>query len=649
MSLIQRQVHGWHGNQLWFAMLTCLLSFRSGPGWCADESAVPIGTKIKRMEFKDIRYVQRSLDDLGATRGLFPVDATSSTGKQTTEPGRAGAEPAARAPRTKAYVFVFINTTCPLVQKYMPRLLALDEEYRREGVRFVAVNSGAGDSIREMASHSLEFGALFPFVKDALGSCARTLGVQRTPTAVILDSEHRLVYRGRIDDQYRIGGTLPKARKRSLQAAMDDVLSGRPVRVAETAVDGCQITFPIEPAAADLPKVTYAEHVAPVIRNHCAVCHHQGTAAPFSLLTFKEVASHGAMIAEVVGQQSMPPWFASGKHGSFQNDRTLSEQDRLTIHHWVQGGMLPGNSKSTVPIKRQPESKWRIGKPDLVISMLVPHSVPAEGLVPYKYTVLPYVFLKSTWVEAVEILPDNRRVVHHANLAYGAKGEKPSQSTFITGFVPGGQALDLSTLDKDVGFHIPALSVLGLQIHYTTTGKREMARISVGLRFKKGVVRKQMHFNLIDPRRFRIPPNHPAYAIRSSFVLKQNATMLGLFTHMHVRGKDMTFVAHRPNGTRQVLLEIPNYNFDWQIGYEVEPGTLKLEKGTRIEAIAHFDNSAFNPYNPDPNETVRYGPQTMDEMFNGFVFYTYDNEKLNLRIDGKTGWEVPVEPGNSNP
>lgn len=154
---------------------------------------------------------------------------------------------------------------------------------------------------------------------------------------------------------------------------------------------------------------------------------------------------------------------------------------------------------------------------------------------------------------------------------------------------------------------MPQFAGLGLQIHYTTTGKPERCRISVGLRFPRRVVEKRLHHFLLDPHGIQIPPGHGAHAMRSSRTLNHDVTLLGLFTHMHVRGKDMTFFADAPGQPRETLLQIPNYNFGWQLGYEIEPGTKRLPKGTKIEAIAHYDNSAFNPYNPDPKRTVPYG------------------------------------------
>ena len=590
------------------ALCVALSAALASPCFGETVPNIALGTKIKTLSFKDIRHVPRSLFDLG---------------------------------EKKAFVFVFTNTTCPLVQKYWPRLKQLHADYEAKGVQIVSVNVGAGDSIRDVASQAIEFGILFPSVKDMTGDCVRALGVTRTPEAVVLDAEHRLVYRGRIDDQYRLGGALPQAGRDDLRQAIDDVLGGQPISVAETPVDGCEITLPNRSLAKDAEQLSYAQHVQPLLEKHCVGCHRPGTAAPFSLATYDDVKAKVEMIAEVVDEQRMPPWYASPKHGTFQNDRTLNAKDRQTIVDWVRAGAKPGDLSNTKnEVESADQDAWRIGEPDLILTTLTPHQIPADGFVPYQYAVLPHVFTFDTWVESIEIKPSNRRVVHHANLAYASPAEKPGVSTFLTGHVPGGQAMQLTNFDNSVACKIPALSVLGLQIHYTTTGKPEQCQISVGLRFAHKPVQKQLHFRLLDPHRFRIAPGHAAYPVAENAELNHDVSILGMFCHMHARGKDMTFLAHHPDGKKQTLLEIPNYNFEWQHGYEVKPGDVKLPKGTRLEAIAHYDNSPFNPYNPDPKKEVGYGPQTIHEMMNGYVFFTVDSEQLNLKINPKTGWEL---------
>lgn len=275
-----------------------------------------------------------------------------------------------------------------------------------------------------------------------------------------------------------------------------------------------------------------------------------------------------------------------------------------------------------------------IGKPDLELKA-PQHDIPATGLVDYKYVILPYVFLSDTWMQGIQILPDNPRSVHHCNMAYVVAGDKTKRPNFITGTVPGGAPM---MLDSGVGFRIPRGGALVLQIHYVTTGKDEKCQISVGFKYASGLIQKSLRHMLLDNRnKLSIPPGAPAHPVSDSRVLDCDAEAIGLFVHMHLRGRDMTFRAVRPDGKAETLLLVPNYNFDWQMPYRWAAGTMKFPKGTRLECLAHYDNSAFNPYNPDPTATVKYGQQTHDEMFNGFVFYTDANERLALDIDPKSG------------
>lgn len=569
-----------------------------------DAAPPAIGDVLADLRFKDIRYLPRTLRDFG--------------------------DPA-------AVVLVFTNTTCPIVQRVWPKLVRLDEAFRDRGVQFVAVNVGVDDAIPDIAQQAIDFGVGFPFVKDVDHSVVRATGVERTPEVVVLDRDRRIRYRGRIDDQVRLAGTRPAASRDDLRLALEDLLAGRQPATAETPVDGCRITPPPErPQPAD---VTFHEHVEPLLQKHCQECHHDGGAAPFSLVSAESAASQAAMIAETVAEGRMPPWYA-GRRQTMANERRLSDEERSTIADWVAGGARAGDATRAPPPLVFSDSGWEIGVPDLVTTALETHALPADGFVDYRYVILPQVFLRDTWISAAEIRPSNPRVVHHCNMAYVALGRKFDDGNFITGRVPGGTAM---VLDDGIAYRIPAGSVLALQIHYTTTGKPELNRMEVGLRFPRTPIRQQLHHVQVTTRRFEIPPGAPAHPVTASRVLPCDASGVGMFAHMHLRGKDMTFLAHPPAvdgaaaGPPQTLLTIPNYHYGWQQNYRWTPGTRRFPRGTRIEVVAHFDNSAFNPFNPDSTAAVRYGPQTVEEMMFGFFFYTDDAEQLDLVVDPGTG------------
>jgi hypothetical protein len=533
-------------------------------------------------------------------------------------------------------VLTFVTSDCPIVKKTFPKLSELHGQFSSQDVAFVCVNVGLNDTLRDMASQAIEFQAPWAFIKDYDAQVAGMLGITRTPEVAVLDSEYRLIYRGRVDDQIRLGGVKPNASRSDLRLALEEHLAGKPVSVPETLADGCSISRAPATAESNATKLNYHEHIAPIIHEHCTSCHRPGTAAPFSLMSPQDVLGHAEMIQEVIRDETMPPWYANKKHGEFQNDRSLSDSQKEALLGWLASGRAMGSGEQAPVPPEFEQTPWRIGTPDLIITTLEQHTVPATGFVPYKYVVLPHLFLNDTWVSAFEIRPLNPAVVHHCNMAY-ATSKGASEETFITGYVPGGQPMDLTKFDNQVAYKLPAGSALGLQIHYTTTGQEQKSRIQVGLRFPREKIRKQLYHFVLDPRGWKIPPGDPAFRISSEHELARDADLLGIFTHMHVRGRDMTFYAKDRSGSQETLLQIPNYNFEWQLGYEIAPGTKLYPKGTTIQAVAHFDNSPFNPYNPDPKATVEYGAQTVDEMFNGFVFYVDQNEILDIDVDPKTG------------
>jgi hypothetical protein len=415
-----------------------------------------------------------------------------------------------------------------------------------------------------------------------------------------------------------------------LKDSLDAVLAGKKVATPETEVDGCPITFP-KPRKAK--EVTYAEHVAPILAKHCWECHKPGGSAPFTLTTFKQAAARADALAEVVTDQRMPPWFANHEFGPFTNRRGLSDEERATLSDWAKTGAASGDLAKAPKPPQEVKGKWLIEKPDLVLES-TEFDLPATGDIPYKYAVLPHHFAEDTWIQNVQITTDNPRSLHHCNMAFGGLKVGFKEENFVTGYVPGGEPMNL---ESGVAFLIPKGTFLALQIHFVPTGKPEKCKIAVGIRYSRAVVQSRLRMLELFDTRFAIPPGAPAHKVSASKGLDADAVGVGLFSHMHLRGKDMTFNAHAPDGKKEALLVIANYNFAWQIPYQWEPGKKRFAKGTRIECVAHYDNSAFNPYNPNPKATVRNGPQTHNEMMYGFFFYTHADEKLGIKVDPKTG------------
>jgi peroxiredoxin len=548
------------------------------------------------LEFVDVRFARRTLDDFGPRR---------------------------------AFVLYFTTDDCPLAPRYVPRLNELSARYAASGVQFAAVDAGPRDTVPEMASFALEHSLAFPIVKDVDGSVARALGVTRAGEVALVDAEKRLRYRGRVDGQYRVGGEAPAGRA-DLAEAIEELLAGREVSVPRTPAEGCALAA-APPPRADL---TFGKDVAPVLARRCVACHKDGGAAPFPLVDYGDAVDHSAALAEAVALGRMPPWHASDAYGKFSNRIELTEEERAVLLDWARGERKPGDLSLVPPPPPAEDSPWRIGTPDLVLETPTEMQLPADGIVPYQYMVLLPAFAEETWVQAVQIVPRNRRAMHHCNLAFVRLGEEFRTENFVTGQVPGGDPL---VLDDGTAVCIPKGALLGLQIHYVTTGREETDRIQVGLRFPRSRVQRRMRHVEMADLRFAIPPGADAHPVRAARTLDRDAIGIGMYVHMHTRGRDMRFTATGPGGAPRTLLLVPTYDFDWQQSYRWFPDAERFAKGTRIDCLAHFDNSRFNPFNPDPGATVRFGLQTAQEMMYGFLFYVDAQERLELDVDPKTG------------
>jgi hypothetical protein len=386
-------------------------------------------------------------------------------------------------------------------------------------------------------------------------------------------------------------------------------------------------------------KVTFDKDVAPILYNHCVECHRQGEVAPMALVTYKDARPWARSIKEKVASRTMPPWLAAPEYGHFQNDRRLSEHEIETISTWVDQGALEGDSRDLPPAPKFVEG-WSIGKPDAVIEMPNEVKVPSDGVIPYMYVTVPTNFGEDRWVQAAEIRAGNRSVVHHIIVfVQDPPRSKPGQTgnqtesrgeamgTKLCGFAPGEQP---KVYPPGTAKLIKAGSNLVFQLHYTTNGEAATDRSYVGLIFAKGPVQTPVQTGTATNATFVIPPGASSYEVKSTWTAKENVRIVDLMPHMHVRGKDFTYTAVYPDGTSRVILSVPRYDFNWQLLYRVKEPLL-LPKGSRLDCVAHFDNSTGNRYNPDPSKEVRWGPQTWEEMMIGWFDYVVDDESAAAR------------------
>jgi hypothetical protein len=402
----------------------------------------------------------------------------------------------------------------------------------------------------------------------------------------------------------------------------------------------CALLLPFGPVfAAGKPPgpVTFNKEVLPVLQRNCQGCHRPGEAAPMSFLTYKDTRPWAKSIKEAVLLKKMPPWFADPHVGKFRNDRSLSGTEIETLVKWVEGGALEGNLKDA-PAARQFVEGWNIGKPDAIIEMPVEYEVPATGTIEYTYFIVPTGFTEDKWVQLAEARPGNRKVVHHVialvrepnskwmrdakpGVAFVPKrGGEGGPGELLVGFAPG---VVPEVLQPGQAKLIKAGSDIVLQMHYTANGKADKDRTRVGFTFAKEPPTARVITLASSNGKFVIPPGADNHRVDSQITLQENSTLLSMNPHMHLRGKSFEFRVVYPTGESQELLNVPKYSFNWQLSYVPEKPIL-LPKGSRIECTAHYDNSANNPDNPNPNAEVKYGDQSWEEMMFGFFDVAVD-------------------------
>jgi hypothetical protein len=361
--------------------------------------------------------------------------------------------------------------------------------------------------------------------------------------------------------------------------------------------------------------LTFTKDVAPILQKNCVACHRAGESAPMSLMTYKEARPWARSIREKVVERAMPPWYADPRHGEFANDRRLSQKDIDTLVAWVDQGAKEGDLRHMPPAPKFSEG-WQIGTPDATFT-LDGFPVPAQGVVRYQYLTVEMNLTEDKWVQAAEIRPGDRSVVHHVIITVQEPGSNSRRNPegMLVGMAPGMPPMILPAGHAKL---IKAGSKLVFQMHYTPSGKATVDRTSVGLIFAKGPVTRKVITTGAFQRNLAIPAGDANHEVKASYTFKEDARILSLMPHMHLRGKDFEYRAVFPDGTSKVLLSVPRYNFNWQLSYVLKEPLL-VPKGSRIDCVAHFDNSAANKYNPDPTAVVKWGQQTWEEMMIGWI------------------------------
>ena len=387
---------------------------------------------------------------------------------------------------------------------------------------------------------------------------------------------------------------------------------------------------------------TFNKDILPILQQNCQACHRPGEVAPMSLLTYPDARPWAKAIKAAVVTQKMPPWFADAKFGHFANERKLTSEQIATIAAWADSGAPEGDAKDR-PKPLTFVDGWNL-KPDLIVEMPTEFQVPASGAIEYQYMLVKGDFFpEDRWVSMAEMRPGNSKVVHHGEVWVRPPGskwmaeavpgvmypmskmpKKPSDEIDILGkFNPGVGAQDFVLSDS--AKFVPKGSDLIFEIHYTAVGQAATDRTKVGITFAKSTP-KERYFTSYGPQATNlvIPAANGNAEVVGEITLLEDAKLVYAQPHMHLRGKDYELRLVYPTGETETVFK-GKFDFNWQLGYEFEK-PIVLPKGTRMIGISHFDNSANNPFNPDPAKEIRWGLQNWDEMSNCFLGLVFDSK-----------------------
>ena len=542
----------------------------------------------------------------------------------------------------------------------------LEVKFAEQGVVFFLMNPGLQIDRQAVTADIAALGADFPVLMDDAQLATEALGLTRLDEAVVYDPKSfEMVYRGSTNAE--------------LAASIQRLLDGTDDSLVTFATDGATIKL-TGPGSDNVP--SYVADVAPVIKENCANCHREGGIAPFAMDSKLALQGWSPMIREVVMTKRMPPGQIDNKVSHrMKNEMNLSDAEMQTLVRWVNAGSPVDGEVDPLENLVWSDTKWTVseelGEPDLIVR-IPPQAVPATGVVEYRDIPIDLGLTEDRWVRASEVAPDKKEALHHIiTTIIPPGGAEDAQAAFVnainslpeeraaairaemfaaiaTGEAPdigkifqenpdidvgsllGGSDPDLGSIagyapgnsvqmnEEGVGGLLKAGTTVSLQLHYTTSGKEVTDETEIGVWFypEGEVPEERMSGGVGNAFTIAIPPQAKDHEMQLVTHVRQDVELYSLMPHMHFRGKRMKFTAKYPDGSEELLLSVPAYDFNWQLSHEfVEP--YRVPAGTQIIAEGAFDNSEQNPANPDPSIEVNWGEQSWEEMFMGF--YSWKN------------------------
>ncbi|MEX1197962.1 MAG: redoxin domain-containing protein [Pseudohongiellaceae bacterium] len=489
------------------------------------------------------------------------------------------------------------------------------------GVEVFLINAVEGQDRDVLRADAERNEVTFPVLNDRSRLVAESLGLEYPGQALVLDT-HRwdVIYRGPVTD----GET----------TLLADALASH---LAEQSVSRASVDMPeaFRALAFDLPdaaereaheQISYSETIAPMLQEKCADCHRPGGIGPWAMTGHAMVQGFSPMIRETVLTKRMPPWHADPEVGEFRHDLSLSDEQARTLVHWIDAGAPRGDGPDPLAEHEWDDTQWERGEPDLVVD-LPAFEVPATGVLDYQYFEVKNPLDRDVWVEAVQIVPGDRQVVHHAISTFGESsslaqdsdsGEALLQPQLMT-FVPGNETY---IYPEGNGVYVPADSSFYTQMHYTTYGKATTDQTKIGLYFADEAPEHVLqHYAILDTN-LDIPAGDPEHTESAYYEFRRDAVIYSLFPHAHYRGRSSSFSLQYPDGREELVLSVPNYDFNWQRYFQFQE-PIEVPAGTKVIHRTAYDNSPNNETNPDPEVDVRFGEQTWQEMLYGGISFRY--------------------------
>jgi hypothetical protein len=503
----------------------------------------------------------------------------------------------------KAVVLLTHMNGCPAVKGAAVTLASLRSKY--PDVEFLMLNANLDNTREAIKADAKDLALDVPIMIDDTQLIAESLGVTANGEAFVIASQKgwKLAYRGAAS---------------GVADALDAVIADKPVAKPQTPAVGCAISLP-ELAKRDAhAKISYEKTIVPLLEEKCVACHREGGIGPWAMSSYEMIKGFSPMIREVVRTKRMPPWHVDPHYGMWSNDRGLSVEEARTLVHWIEAGAPRGTGADPLKAQRKEWPQWSLGEPDLIIETPA-FTTPATGVIPYQNFTVKNPLNEDRWIRAIDYLPGQRAVLHHVIATVG--GERLG-STALHNYVPGADPLQMPDGN---GILLKANSTFHFQMHYTTNGQELTDVTKLGLYFMKEPPKYHFRSMILANPRLKIPANTKFHPEQATNTFKEDSVIYSLHPHAHFRGKSAQFFAQYPDGRQELLINIPNYDFNWQGTYDLaQPKTVPA--GTKIVYIQTFDNSAQNKANPDPNREVTWGEQTWEEMVFGVVRYRLVNE-----------------------